>query len=205
MVPIESRAMTPWRCAAAALLLGAGWGCAASNEPTFALTAVSPNMAFNDAPLALTVGGEPFRPTYRFDTMSGAAANEIGTFSVTLTSIPSPALPTPVSIQLDGVTWQSASKLTGTLPPGAPAGAYDVVVTDPRGQRKQLPQAFTSLGPDQQPPTITLLAPEAGTIIAAGTTISVVLSADDGHGLVDSVDVDVSTIGELHLLSYHCP
>src|SRR3954470_6389267 len=104
--------MTPWRCAAAALLLGAGWGCTASNEPTFTLTGVSPDMAFNDAPVSLLVGGEPFRPTFRFDTMAGAAATEADTFSVTLTSIPSPTLPTPVSVQLDPVTWQSQRALT---------------------------------------------------------------------------------------------
>jgi hypothetical protein len=162
-------------------------------------------MAFNDAPLALTVRGKPFRPTYRFDTMAGAAATEVDTFSVTLTSIPSPALPTPVSIQLDAVSWQSPSALGGMLPAGAPAGVYDVTVTDPRGQRKELPQAFTSLGQDQQSPTITFLAPESPTIVAAGTTITVVLSADDGHGFLDTLDVDVSTGGEPQLLSHHCP
>jgi hypothetical protein len=197
--------MTPWRCAATALLLGAGWGCAASNEPTFALTAISPNMAFNDAPVALTVGGEPFRPTYRFDTMAGAAATEAGTFSVTLTSVPSPALPTPVPIQVDEVKWLSPKALMGMLPARAPAGVYDVTVTDPRGQRQELPRAFTSLGQDQEPPTVTFLSPAPRTIVAAGTTITIILSADDGHGFLDTLDVDVSTDGEPHLLSHRCP
>ncbi len=199
MVPIQSQAMTPWRCAATALLLGAGWGCAASDEPSFALTAFSPDVAFNDAPLAVMVMGEPLRPTYRFDTMAGAAATDVGTFSVTLSSAS-----TPDSYHLDAVAWQSPQALTAILPARVPAGTYDVVVTDPRGQRRELSQAFTSLGPDLEPPTITFLTPEPHAIVAAGTMVSISLSADDGHGFLDTLEVKVSTDAEPTLLTHPC-
>ena len=62
---------------------------------------------------------------------------------------------------LDAVTWQSPrSRWRAMVPAGVAAGAYDVVVTDPRGRRGTLPQAFTSLGPDLEAPTITILTPE---------------------------------------------
>jgi hypothetical protein len=48
------------------------------------------------------------------------------------------------------------------------------------------------------------MAPEPRTIVAAGTTISIVLSADDGPGAIATLDVAVSTLGEPHLLDFHC-
>jgi len=199
--------MTPGRCVATASLLGAVWGCTASNEPMVELNTIKPNMAYNDAPLPLSIQGKKFRPTYRFDTMAGATETEVGTFSITLTSIPSPTLPSPIEVALDAVVWNSPTALAAMLPAHVPAGAYDVVITDPRGQRVALPQAFTSLGPDDQPPTVTLLSPAPTTIVAAGTTITVTLLADDGFGFLDTLNVKVSTdAGETQPPSpYPCP
>src|SRR5207344_1006474 len=55
----------------------------------------------------------------------------------------------PASIAGDS-TWQSPEAIAMMVPAGIPAGAYDVVVTDPRGNHAQLDGGFLSLGPDTQ-------------------------------------------------------
>ena len=136
--------MTPRSCAATVSLLGVLWGCSASQEQTGSVTAIFPDVAYNDVPLPVQIGGTRFRPAYGFDTMSATTAAEAGDFSATLVSIAGDSAPRA----LESVVWETPERLGAVVPAGVPAGAYDVVVTDPRGWSGTLHQAFTSLGHD---------------------------------------------------------
>src|SRR6187397_2752176 len=163
--------MTLRRCVAAmAPLLGAVWGCGTSTEPSAKVTAISPAFGFNDAALPATITGESFRPSLRFDTMGGAASAEAGAFAGALTPVGGAAAD---SIPLGEVTWQSATTLAAMIPPGVPRGRYDVAITDPRGARVQLDDAFESLGPDTEAPAVTIARPAPGTLITGATTVTV--------------------------------
>lgn len=181
--------MTPRSCAATVSLLGVLWGCSASQEETGSVTTIFPDVAYNDVPVTVQIGGTRFRPAYGFDTMSATTAAEAGDFSATLVSIAGDSAPRA----LESVVWETPKQLGAVVPAGLPAGAYDVVVTDPRGWSGTLHQAFTSLGPDVEGPILTLNSPQPRGLIGALTTISVVVSSDDGDGFVEWMDVTVST------------
>src|SRR4051794_1295533 len=186
-------AMTPRRCVAAlAPLFGAVWGCGASTEQHAVVIAISPASAFNDVAFPVSIAGDDrhaFRPVYRFDTMAAATQEEIGAFSAALTPAGGSTMNGSAadSVALGGVTWRSATELAATVPAGIPAGAYDVVVIDPRGAPVQLDAGFHSLGPDTEPPAAHIERPVAGSLIAAGTTVTVTLVADDGGGFLASL------------------
>jgi hypothetical protein len=187
--------MTVRTCAAAtASLLGAVWGCGTTNETPATVNAVTPHMAFNDAPTPATIEGDGFRPAYRFDTMGGAASSEAAGFSATL--VPSAESTASVSVPLEGIAWRSMTELAATIPAAVPAGLYDVVVVDPRGGERRLPAGFTSLGPDVERPAVTIDTPGPRSLIGDGATITVHLTADDGLGFVASLTATV-THGEL--------
>ena len=93
-------------------------------------------------------------------------------------------------MQLAEVSWLTIDALVATLPAAVPAGVYDVAVTDPRGRRTDLPGGFTSLGPDEDAPIVTIEAPKPGSIIGAETVVSVTIVADDGSGHLASLDAD---------------
>jgi len=180
--------MTPCRrVAATASLIGAVWGCGASTEPNAKVTAMVPSAAFNDATFSALIAGDSFRPAYRFDTMAAASNTDIGAFSVVLAS------PDGVTkVTLESVSWQSPKALAATVPAGFPAGTYDVIVTDPRSSELRLAEGFRSLGPDDVPPAVTIESPLTDTLIGEGSNVTVVLSADDGAGLLRSLGATVT-------------
>jgi len=175
------------RAAATASLMGAVWGCGANGERAAAVIAVSPPTAYNNTASSLLIEGGPFRPAYRFDTRSGNSSIDLTAFSARLTPASGASGATSPPIALQPVSWLSIGLLTANLPAGIPAGSYDVDVTDPRGQTTGLHAAFLSLGPDNDPPIVTIVAPSPGSIIGANTTVTVTLTADDGAGLVASL------------------
>src|SRR4051794_32603890 len=189
-------AMTPRRCVAAlAPLFGAFWGCGASTEQHVVVSAITPASAFNDVAFPVSIAGDAFRPIYRFDTMAAATQEEIGSFSAALT--PSGGLmdgSAADSIALGGVAWQSPAALAATAPAGIPAGRYDVVVIDPRGARAQLEAGFLSLGPDMEPPAVHIETPVAGSLIGAGTTVTLTIVADDAGGFLASLGATISVM-----------
>jgi hypothetical protein len=186
--------MTPRTCVAAlAPLIGAVWGCGASAEQDAQVTALSPAAAFNDVGFAVSIGGKAFRPVYRFDTMSASTQADHSSFAAVLTPAGGSAAD---SVPLGAVTWQSPEELAATAPAGLPAGTYDVVVTDPRGDRAQLDGAFLSLGPDLQPPEVHLESPVPGSLIAAGTTVTVTVVADDGDGFLMSLGATIAVMAK---------
>ncbi|HEY7373471.1 MAG TPA: IPT/TIG domain-containing protein [Polyangia bacterium] len=185
------------RAAATGSLAVAVWGCGASSEQPAALIAVSPPMAFNDSPAALVIEGGPFRPAYTFDTMSSTSTIEVAAFSARLTPVPGSAIAGSPPISIDPVTWLSPSALQATLPAGIPAGLYNLDVLDPRGQHNELGGAFQSLGPDDQAPVLSVVAPSTRAVFGAQATAPIILRADDGAGFLASFDATVTAAGTM--------
>ncbi len=186
------RAMPPARTATAALLLGAAAGCGLGAEPPAVLGQMTPAMAYNDAPVAANIYaskyGGAFRPAYQFDTMAGSAGIEVSGFSANLVG----QAPSTQRFPLDEVTWVSVGILSALIPPGVPSGEYDLVVVDPRGHSAQLTQAFTSLGADTMPPTVSIWSPEATDLFGAGAPVEVLVQADDGLGVLTALQVTIT-------------
>jgi hypothetical protein len=176
--------------AGVALLVAAG--CGSDGEPAATLTAVSPAEAYNDSAVAVSIAGGPFRPAYAIDTVSGEASVDAGAFAAFL-SLAGAAGAKPARTPIGSLLWRDENTLAGTVPVGLAAGEYDVVVHDPRGNDALLPMGFTSLGPDTQPPVVSLSQPVADSAIAAGTAIVVALHADDGPGHLKSFTWQVSS------------
>ena len=55
--------------------------------------------------------------------------------------------------------------------------------------------AFTSLGPDEEAPIVTIETPKPGSIIGAETRVSVSFTADDGAGLLEALEATVTPAG----------
>lgn len=160
---------------------------------------MTPASAYNDAPLAVAISGDGFRPTYGIDAHSGAAVIDPGGFTASL----SPSAGTSPPIPLAGVTWQSLGLLAAQLPVATPAGSYDLIVHDPRGRTSTLTKAFQSLGADTTAPVVRILSPVPNTIFAQGATVPVVVVADDGSGTVTALDAVLSS-GSGAIRAYHC-
>ena len=190
--------MPPARTATAALLLGAVAGCGLGAEPPVVLGQMTPATAYNDAQVAANIyaiAGGVFRPAYQFDTMAGSAGVEVGGFSATLVGrAPStqPATTGANSFALDEVTWVSVGILSAIVPPGLPSGQYDLIVGDPRGHSARLAQAFTSLGMDTTPPTVSITSPIDGSVIGANAPVNVLVAADDGYGVLTDLQVTIT-------------
>ena len=187
--------MPPARTATAALLLGAVTGCGLGAEPPAVLGQLTPAMAYNDAPVAANIytkmHGGTFRPAYQFDTMAGSAGVDVSGFSATLVG-GAQSTTGSNSFALDKVTWVSVGILSAIVPPGIPGGQYDLIVRDPRGHSARLAQAFTSLGMDTTPPTVTITNPMDGQVVGATAPIDVLVVADDGYGVLTNLQVTIT-------------
>lgn len=184
--------------AAAAVLLGA-MGCGAGADQPIGIAQLVPVAAYNDGPVAASISGGPFRPAYQFDTVSGVASLDAWSFSASLIldADDSPVAPGepagPTRFAASTVVWESTSLLGAVIPAGIPAGAYDLVVRDPRGETARSAGAFTSLGPDLTPPLVTIVEPADGEVVGAGAEVDVVVQAQDGYGQLVSLTVNVGT------------
>jgi hypothetical protein len=186
------------------MLLGAAAGCGVGAETPVVVKQLAPEVGYNDVPLSATIAGTGFRPTYRFDTGPGNAQVQVGGFSATLTAAGPATGGAPASFPLTGLTRESVALLGGTIPPGLPAGHYDLIVSDPRGQQSRLPSAFTSLGVDTTPPVVTITNPPDGAVVGAGAALTVVVTADDGYGRLDGLQLTFATEAGA-LPAYDCP
>jgi hypothetical protein len=173
------------------MLLGAAAGCGLGAEPPAVLVQIQPAMAYNDAPVAANVYGSAFRPAYQFDTTAGTARVEIGGFSATLVA-PVSSMTSSDSFALGNVTLVSVEILSALIPAGIPSGKYDLIVGDPSGHSTRLAQAFTSLGMDSIPPTVSITSPTDGSAIGATAPVDVVVAANDGYGLLTNLQVTIT-------------
>jgi len=187
--------------ATAAALLSAA-GCGSGTDPPAGLVEMAPQAANNDISFAAVIFGTAFRPRYRFDAMSGNADVDVNGFSAMLSAGASSAQG-EVQVPLSGVVWEAESMLQASIPAYVPAGTYDLVVHDPRGQSSRLSAAFDSLGPDLTPPVVTISSPPDDSVVGAGAAVPVVVQVDDGMGQVVSLQVNVRT-DTAPILPYTC-
>ncbi len=172
----------------AGVLLAAAAGCGQSASAPGVVTGFEPAVAYNDAAIAATVFGGPFRPAYRFDAESGSAGIELGGFSARL----APTAGAGGDAALSAMAWEAIDMVDGLIPAGVPPGFYDLFFTDPRGAVTRLPSAFESLGDDRVPPTLAITSPTNGSLFGAGALVPVVLQANDGYGSITSLQITTS-------------
>ncbi len=152
-------------CSVLIALLG---GCAdeTSHSAMPTLASVWPRSAYTDQDVRLVIDGGGFVPSYRIDSRTGFRITEHRSFAGRVGPPGAGG-----SVALSDFDWRGPSQVSATLQHGLPVGVYAVTVRDPRGHSATLPAAFTSLGPDETAPSVTWLAPEAGTLVAPGTRI----------------------------------
>jgi len=127
------------------------------------LTAVFPGEAYSSLPTPVVIQGEGFRPPLALSAMSGGLGELSPAFDVRL--VPS-GTPGATGHDLGTPRGRSPTILEATVPAGLDPGPYDLLLTDARGRTASLPDAFTSLGPDRQPPRILLLSPSSPALFA---------------------------------------
>ncbi len=149
------------------------WGC---ENPRPVLTSVEPVQAYSDADVRLTLTGDGFLPATTLDPRTGSRVAVVDGFRVRMIKGAS-------WVELTDLTWQSTSRMAASLPSALaatlPAGPVDVELTDPRGQRATLANAFDELGPDLTPPVVTFTSPSADTPVGPGTTLRGSIHASD--------------------------
>jgi hypothetical protein len=166
-------------------------GCSGDPEPPATVSQVVPSAAYNDTPVAVTIQGGPFRPSYTIDLGNGGASIRETAFVALL--LPWAQDEPPAA--MEALSWKNGTELAAEVPAGLPAGFYDVKLRDPRGNSTMLNGAFESKGPDRDPPTVSIADPIVDSVVAAGTQVPVVLHADDGIGHLAEVEWTLSWLG----------
>jgi len=148
-------------------------GC---ENPRPVLTRVEPVLAYSDATIALTLVGDGFIPATALDPRSGRRVAIADGFHARIGK-------DDVWAELTNLDWVSMGQMTASLPStsaaGLPSEHLNVELTDPRGQTATLTGAFSELGPDITPPTITFASPAEGTPVGPGSLLNVVIRAWD--------------------------
>jgi hypothetical protein len=99
----------------------------------------------------------------------------------------SPSLGLGPRFAVETLTWLSTSELAAVLPAGLERGDFDVQVRDPRGTVGVRANGFTSLGPDTEPPFVTILEPSDGAVVNVGAEVPVAYQADDHLGRLSTM------------------
>jgi hypothetical protein len=144
----------PW----VSIFLGASLlGC---HDPRPTLTSVSPDEAYAEGDVRLSLVGDDFVPATVLDPASGRRIAVTDGFSARIGKNGRWA-------DLTDLNWLSTTQLQATLPQATaqtlPTQKLDVELTDPRGQRAVCADAFDELGNDLGPPTVTITSPSRNT------------------------------------------
>jgi hypothetical protein len=140
--------------------------------PAATISQVSPERAYSDRPLRLTIVGQGFLPAFQLDPAGGGRRGEVDAYRGRVGTDTAP-------VALHDFDWIDKNTLIATLDPGLPAGQHMVEVTDPRGQPASKLGAFWSLGPDDDAPSVTFEKPAPMTAVVGGSTLDVAISASD--------------------------
>jgi hypothetical protein len=188
MSSVPARRVPPLAALSVALSASPGCGGGSSDVPPPMLASVAPRQAYSDTAVAIALGGMQLRPALALDTTGGDL--DVGTTPFAVSLRPAgggdAAADAGGMVRATDVTWKDGATLTALIPAGVPAGAYDVVVADPRGRAAALRSGFTSLGPDDAAPGLTI-DPPTGSAFPPGASVRVTVSADDGEGHVRQV------------------
>jgi hypothetical protein len=175
------------------------WGC---ENPRPVLTNVAPAQAYSDADVRLTLTGDGFLPATTVGPRTGNRVAVVDGFHVRMIKGAS-------GVELTDLAWQSTNQMEASLP-GAlaaalPGGPVDVELTDPRGQRTTLTNAFVELGPDNTPPVVAFTSPSPDAPVAPGMTLRGNIHASDAPlGIVTELYWTYSESGQQRM-SGRCP
>jgi hypothetical protein len=162
--------------ASAVFVLACGAGA-----PSPSITAIMPARGYSDRPVRVTIQGKGFLPTFDIDPTSGRRRGDVSGFWGQVGTDTLPVL-------LRDFDWLDMNTISALMDPGLPAGTHRLTVIDPRGESATLPNAFWSLGPDDDAPTVTIERPTAATPIVGGTVLDCVMAAADREpGVLQSV------------------
>lgn len=163
---------SPW----ARLLFYAGLvaGCDDS-QPQLLLDAVAPAQAYRDRDVQLTLVGSNFIPATVLDPGSGQRTAMPDGFHARVGMGPS------LWSELTGIERLSNQLMTAWLTKESalplPVGSLNVELTDPRGSKALLLNAFQELGHDLTAPSLSFTTPSPDTPFGAGTTLSAAFHA----------------------------
>jgi hypothetical protein len=152
-------------------MLALALGCA-EEVPRPQLWKVMPRRIYTDRPQRLTLSGRELLPRYHFELSEGRRSSDAGAFSGSVGDL-------HTSAQLRDFAVVGPDKLTATLDPGLPMGAFQMALTDGRGASAILDRAIEALGPDLDAPRVSVVAPRLGEAVAPGTPVSGRITAED--------------------------
>ena len=153
-------------------------GCG-GEPPTPRLISLVPARGFSDRPRRVLLLGEAFVPSFHVDLETGERQAQTTGFRGWVGERAG-------AVMLESFGWRSVGEMSATLRPGLPAGLHPVVLVDPRGALTELPRGYLSLGPDQEPPSVTVVRPTAGTPMAPGGPLLGEVQVSD-EGMVQEV------------------
>jgi hypothetical protein len=148
---------------------------------------VSPGQSYTDVPVFLQVQATRMRPALHIDINSGELAPDLRSLSAILS-----AHATDDETAIPTVDWDGGSFFWFKVPSGLPADTYGLRVAGPRGESAAIPEAFTSLGADPLPPTLSVPELQDDGIIGAGIRIDAEITADDDLGQIDHIEWSTS-------------
>jgi hypothetical protein len=176
------------------LLAAAAVGCASPDQSDQVVREVDPPSAYNDASFAIRLYGTNLRPPLAIDPHSGSAGVPDGAFDITLQPI-DPA-GGQNSARASQIAWISGAEIDARLSEGLLPGDYQVSVRDVHGQPIESHAVFRSLGPDNDPPHVTIVRPAPGTLVGPGAQIHVVATIDDGTAPLDGARWTATSTGD---------
>ncbi len=179
--------------AALGIVLG-GTACAPSRT-TPRIQKVEPAQAYGDSKVILQIEVADLRASLHVDVDDGTLTTDA--LAVRMALQPGPPASGP-AVPLKSLGWNGDQTFWAQAPPNLSAGSYTLTVTTPDGQHVTLPNAFQALGPDMDPPTLTLDPVLADSVVAEGTTKVTSVVADDGFGAVAQIhwETDDQTSGD---------
>jgi hypothetical protein len=176
-------------CVPAACLVAVA--CGSTLQP-IDLVAVEPHQAYNDVPTTLHVQTHNLRVSLDIDLARAALVTPLDVdFALRSETDPGAAL-----VPLAGVAALGDDLFGAVVPSDLTQGSYSLVVTDRHEPRSAVASdAFESLGPDLDPPSLSILGPGDGATLQAGSDALAQVSVDDGAGQIASVTWTVRVAG----------
>jgi len=165
--------------------------CGSTLQP-IDLVAVEPHQAYNDLPTTLRVQTRNLRVSLDIDLARAALAAPLDADF----ALQSETDPAAAPVALANVAVLANDLFAAVVPSDLAMGSYSLVVTDRHEPRSAIASgAFESLGPDLDPPSLSIIAPADGATLPAGSDALAQISVDDGAGSIASVTLSVQVAG----------
>jgi hypothetical protein len=181
------------------------FGCS-GDEPSPKLEGINPGRAYSNEDVRVTLNGSGFIPAFRIDPRTDQRVAVMDGFSGRIGKGSAWA---PLSY----FGWLGPETITATLRSEDVEDLirtqttffFDVEITDPRGRKAVLENAFEELGRDNQPPSITFESPVVGINYCPGSTLNAHFTVtEEAPGSLTSVAWQLSQ-PDLDPISGFCP